>query len=55
MRTIFQIVYFKGVALGELSPDVDQLCQDYWEWRLMDMPQYATFVSYSKLWNKFSL
>ncbi|RXG56629.1 PHD finger-like domain-containing protein 5A [Armadillidium vulgare] len=27
-----------------LSPEVQELCDEYWNWRLSNMPEYATFV-----------
>ncbi|MCL4120290.1 UNVERIFIED_CONTAM: hypothetical protein GTU68_051869 [Idotea baltica] len=27
-----------------MSPEVAELCDDYWNWRMVDMPQFATFV-----------
>ena len=28
-----------------LTPEVQQLCDDFFNWRVLDMPEYATFVS----------
>ncbi|KAF2365377.1 Protein of unknown function DUF885 [Trinorchestia longiramus] len=30
----------------KLSDDVQQLCDDFWDWRLQDMPEFATFVGF---------
>ncbi|KAF2366453.1 Protein of unknown function DUF885, partial [Trinorchestia longiramus] len=30
-----------------LSPEVEQLCTDYWNWRMTDRPEFATFVGFN--------
>ncbi|XP_018027215.1 uncharacterized protein LOC108682539 [Hyalella azteca] len=36
----------QGGKGAQLSPDVQTLCDDFWQWRLQDMPEFATFVGF---------
>jgi len=46
MKYIFLVCIIAGSwnSGNSLSPEVQQLADDYWNWRLRDYPEYATFV-----------